>query len=210
MLSARLVASLIALAMTGCVGEVRPGQVPASTASPRTDSVRWSSLPVSYCLDLGESGYVDDAAFERLVRRAFEAWGAPARDRGRCDGAMKEEDGVSQIGWGTATEPTHEGGVFQAGFTRVRFRACGSDCPAGAEAVLSEADIIVERDPPRSFRNERCLYSVLLHEAGHFLGLQHLPPPALMSPSTSSCRSDLTEADRQALSDRYGDDLTRN
>jgi len=72
-------------------------------------------------------------------------------------------------------------------------------------ARLPRPDITIDADPPRAFRNEECLASTLLHEAGHFLGLEHLPPPAVMQPETSDCPLHLTDADRQALYERYGD-----
>ena len=73
---------------------------------------------------------------------------------------------------------------------------------------LLEADIIIEKSAPRDFRSARCLYSTLLHETGHFLGIQHLPPPAVMQPETSDCPTKLTAADTAEVVARYGDRAT--
>ena len=39
---------------------------------------------------------------------------------------------------------------------------------------------------------------------GHFLGLEHLPAPAVMAAETSTCLDALTDADLEALFARYG------
>ena len=57
--------------------------------------------------------------------------------------------------------------------------------------------------PPPDFRGERCLLGTLLHEVGHFFGLEHSPAPAIMEAETSSCILALTDGDRGALSARY-------
>jgi hypothetical protein len=67
-----------------------------------------------------------------------------------------------------------------------------------------EADITIDTAPPAEFRGGDCLYSTLLHETGHFLGLEHLPAPAVMASETSTCLGTLTGADREALRARYG------
>ena len=46
---------------------------------------------------------------------------------------------------------------------------------------------------------------ILLHEAGHFLGLPHLESPAVMAPESADCPQDLTSADRAELAELYAD-----
>ena len=168
--------------------------------------LRWQTLPISYCLDLAADGYAGDDSFTTLVERAFEAWGVSSQMKGRCDGETREADGRNEIGWGAPPVPPANGpGVYEAGYTRIRYRSCTKNCH-GADSEVIEADIIIDRNAPRNFRNERCLYSVLLHEIGHLLGLPHLPAPAVMAAVTTSCPQALSDSDRRALQDRYGAD----
>ncbi|HEY7268608.1 MAG TPA: matrixin family metalloprotease [Dehalococcoidia bacterium] len=173
------------------------------------DTLHWPALPVTYCLDLAQDGYADPATFTRLVHMAFDAWGVESQDRGRCDGGLKESDQRNEIGWGAPPVPPANGpGVYEAGYTRLRFRNCTRNCH-GIASDLLEADVIIDRNAPRTYRNERCLYSVLLHEVGHLLGLPHMPAPSVMASVTNSCPQEPTDADRRALADLYGGALSQ-
>jgi hypothetical protein len=66
-----------------------------------------------------------------------------------------------------------------------------------------EADIYIDPEPTTAPGSEQCLDATVLHEVGHFLGLPHLDPPALMAPVTTTCGGELTQADRAALRARY-------
>ena len=164
---------------------------------------RWNDVPVTYCIVPG-TGYVSDAVFVASVDRAFAAWGVPSINNGACDG-IDNEDGTNEIGWGDLRTSASRGpGVYEAGLTSIRYRKCTSGCDPNDTVHLVEADITIDAAPPREFRSSRCLYSTLLHEAGHFLGLEHLPAPAVMATETSTCPAALTAADREALRERYG------
>jgi hypothetical protein len=132
----------------------------------------------------------------------------PSQAEGRCDRDMRQGDGKNEIGWATPpVPPANGGGVYEAGYTRLRYRACVRDCH-GANFEILEADIVIDQNAPRGFRSETCLYSAILHEVGHLLGLPHLPPPAVMAAVTTACPQAPAQTDRRALDQRYGGSQT--
>lgn len=183
-----------------------PTATPTPALPPNPDALqRWAGVPVSYCIASDQTGYVGQDEFTALVARAFAAWGVPAVNNGDCP-AIIEDDDVNQIGWGSlGTGPDARGDVFEAGLTSLRYRRCTSGCDPNDPVHIIEADITIDATPPREFRTTRCLYGTLLHETGHFLGLEHLPPPTVMAAETSTCLEALTDADVEALLARYGD-----
>ena len=189
-----------------------PTVPPPPTATPTAllpanplDLNRWDSLPVHYCVDATETGFATGSDFASLVARAFAAWGVPVADDGACAGRSVNGDKMNEIGFGTPTNVPPAGShVTEAGETSTTYSECTSGCTPGDRVKLVEADIVIESEPPRQFRTRDCLYSTLLHETGHFLGLEHLPAPAVMAAETSDCPTELTAADRGALLMRYG------
>lgn len=187
--------------------DVTPGEVPEEIRD-----ARWQSLPVSYCIVPSDAGFVETDRFTELVAEAFAAWDAEVASDGECDTAERgnerneitwespDAEGVSPSG------ASSDGGVFQAGFTRQLFRQCVSGCQGGAQSQIVEADILITPEPPEEFRNDECLFSTLLHEAGHFLGVPHLESPAVMAPASTECPQELTEADRTVLADLYANE----
>ena len=165
---------------------------------------RWRTVPVHFCVSPGDTGYVTPAEFIDAVARAFDAWGIAWQSDGAC-GPVMPDDGTNEIGWATLTENGNVAGRdYEAGLTQTTTQECTSNCDPNDPVRLSEADITIDRSPPREFRNARCFYSTLLHEVGHFLGLGHLPSPAIMAARASGCPTEITAADQQALRDRYG------
>ena len=183
-----------------------PTATPTPTLPANPDGLhRWDTLPVHYCIDESVDGFVPLAQFGRIVEQAFAAWGVPATDDGPCKGPNREGDDVNEIGFGTPPGGPPPGSrVTEAGVTLTTYSECNANCRPEDPVRLVEADIIIERTAPSQFRSERCLYSTLLHETGHFLGLTHLPSPAIMEAETSSCHTELTQADLDALRARYG------
>lgn len=187
--------------------EVTPGTVPEEIRG-----ARWQSFPVRYCVFADDSGFVPPERFGELVNEAFRRWGAEVISDGACDAAERGND-RNEIGWGTAEAVTAQGphaGVFQAGFTRQLFRSCPGGCEGGAESRIVEADVLIEPSPHEQFTSEECLFATLLHETGHFLGVPHLESPAVMAPAASTCPQQLTEADRAALGELYGEPPASN
>ncbi len=164
---------------------------------------RWRTAPVHFCVSSGDAGYVTPAEFIDAVARAFDAWGVAWQSDGAC-GPVVPDDGKNEIGWGSLPANDSNGRDYEAGLTQTTVQECTANCDPNDPVRLSEADITIDRSPPQEFRNARCFYSTLLHEVGHFLGLSHLPPPAIMAARTSGCPAELTDADRQALLERYG------
>ena len=164
---------------------------------------RWRNVPVHFCVSSGDAGYVTPAEFIDAVARAFDAWGIAWQSDGAC-GPVVPDDGKNEIGWGSLPANDSNGRDYEAGLTQTTTQECTSNCDPNDSVRLSEADITIDRSPPQEFRNERCFYSTLLHEVGHFLGVQHLAPGTIMAARTTGCPTELTDADRQALRDRYG------
>jgi hypothetical protein len=199
------IAVIVLLASTACL-EVRGPDV-VVTAEPQAaelQGARWQKLPIEYCIVKSSAGFTSTDEFRSLTSRAFAAWGVEVVDDGACGGDISRQDGVNEIGWGVPVEA--QGGNEEAGFTRILYRQCSGGCANGAPNRIVEADIIISDDPPERWQTSRCLYSTLLHETGHFLGVPHLDSPAIMAPASSECPQELTQMDRDALRLLYGSD----
>lgn len=183
-----------------------PIPTPTPELPPNPDSLqRWSELPVHYCVSDSSEGFVPFDEFALLVKQAFAAWGVASVDDGGC-GPPVDDDRVNTIGWdqlqnADAAAPD----VYEAGVTQTRYSECTSGCGFGETVELVEADVRIDTEPPRRFRTRACLYSTVLHEVGHFLGLEHLPAPAVMAAETTTCADTLTDIDLAALRLRYGE-----
>ena len=195
-----------ATALAEAKGTPTPTPVPVPPLPPNPQGLaRWDTVPVHFCISPDGAGYVTPAQFLDAVVRAFNAWGIEWKSDGACAGPVVPNDGRSEIGWGRL--PANSGGGagdYEAGLTQTVTQQCTANCDPNDYVHLSEADITIDPQPPSEYRTARCLYSTMLHEVGHFLGLQHLPSPAIMAARTSGCPTELTAADRQALRVRYG------
>jgi hypothetical protein len=175
------------------------------TAEPQRSELqgaRWEQTPLHYCVVEQGQGFTDIGEFRTQLTAAFAAWGLDTVDDGACSQGVTRADGINQVGWGRP--PEAQGGSEEAGFTRIVYRQCARGCENGAQNRIVEADIIIAEDPPQRWRTTKCLYSTLLHETGHFLGLPHLDSPAVMAPATATCPTELTQMDLDALDLLYG------
>jgi hypothetical protein len=199
----RLVALLsvvLLLLLTSCVSlqqqkiEVTPGTVP-----PEIQGARWPDMPVSYCtVRDDQGGFVDYQTFVRLLQQAISQWGVPTAYSGDCGHAIEAGDGTNEVGWGDLGAPSN---LNEAGNTNIRYRST----PGRGTPDIVEADITIERTPAAGRDTEDCLFTTLLHETGHLLGVQHLDASTVMSPVISDCIQELTPDDQAAIHALYGD-----
>lgn len=172
--------------------EVEPESVPAEI-----EGARWPNPPVPYCIVRDpEGGFADHETLVALTQEAMEHWGVPTLYEGDCPGPLETNNGRNEIAWGDLPDA----GAFlsKAGSTNLRYltRVLNGD------TEITEADIVINRTPPAGKDSTECLFSTLLHEAGHFFGLFHLEA-GVMSPVITECYQELTPADREAMDALY-------
>ena len=168
--------------------------------APPLGAARWQSLPVVYCIDAFQPGYVEDEALAASVERAFERWGVPAESDGACAQTMRLGDGVSSIGWRPrAQDETWIGKTWI-------IRSCEFFCDVHERRAIAESDIRLEPLPAMRFRTEACLDDLILHEVGHFLGLRHSDEGVIRQGGVCS-GTEFTSADLAPLFERYGDEI---
>lgn len=173
--------------------EVAPGTVP-----PEIQGARWPDLPIAYCIVQGQqAGFVDDETFVALTQRAFATWGVPTAYEGDCGHPITDGNDQNEIGWGDLEgNPTS---LTEAGNTNLRYVSS----PFGGAPDITEADITVHREPAHGRDTEECLFTTLLHETGHVIGLTHSAQDTVMSPVIEDCLQEPTPADRAALDALY-------
>jgi len=180
----------------------------------------WWDGEIAYCVNpTGGPPGLDGDAFVALVERAAGRWQEvaargpgvahgtlPLASRGRCESSPDtRDDGISTVGW------ADDLGLAIAGMT----------WPNAAQGVVSEMDVRISRGfvvrllarYPTTRTLQACVFSTVVHELGHVLGLDH--PRSRSLPSTmqgfgaSRCdKGQPTKADRANLLRRYGPDGT--
>jgi hypothetical protein len=188
---------LVGLLVCGCVElqssfEVTPRPLPTEV-----QGATWPRTPVTYCVVRGEEGgFVPHETFAGLAQDAMAAWPLPTAFQGECPGPVTGGNGINEIGWGDL--PGEPATLTEAGQTSLRYLSDGRGPPD-----IVEADVTIERLPGIGKATEACLYTTLLHEAGHMLGVPHLATSNVMSPVITDCIQELTPADRAALEALY-------
>lgn len=191
---------VLSVLLIGCIEvvrqeqiEVTPGVVPAEIRG-----ATWPDTPVSYCtVNDDEGGFVDYGTFVELTRRAVAAWGVDSAYEGDCGHGIEPGNGTNEVGWGVLSRDPSS--LNEAGNTNIRYRSG----PGGGPPDIIEADITIEREAAPGRDSVECLYTTLLHEAGHLFGVPHLDQTTVMSPVISDCHQELTQADLDAIRELY-------
>jgi hypothetical protein len=174
---ALLILFILPALILGCIEIERKVAVTPGEVPAEIRAASWSERPIPYCVVLDqEGGFVNHQTLVRLTQEAFEAWGVPTVFEGRCSGGQEQEDNVNEIGFGDLDQTPN---------------------------VLVEADIVIEREAPKNKDGEDCLFTTLLHETGHFLGLPHMDADTIMSPVIMECLQEPTAKDRAVLDELY-------
>ena len=169
-------------------------------------SVRWDR-EILYCANpAGGPPGLDGDAFVALVERAAARWQAvgegslPLGPRGRCGNDPSAlGDGMNTIGW------VGDLGLVIAAQAR----------PDAEHGLLREIDIrlsrgyflrLQARDPAKTL--QKCVFSTLVHEMGHLLGLDHprsrMLPSSMQGVGAARCdKGQPTASDKENLLRRY-------
>jgi hypothetical protein len=167
------------------------------------------TIPVPYCINPDNGPIASDGSplvsaerFVSIVRQAFQTWEEVRESyisfsyRGLCrNDPFSNRDGINTVGWGWLFG-TAAGLAEPSGSNGHLLRQ-------NALAQLFEMDLIIDVryaqsfDDPRDYLN-RQLPHIVLHEAGHFLGLGHsMDPCSVMLPSgigSGLCWADIAGA----------------
>ncbi|MDF1565050.1 MAG: hypothetical protein P1V51_18570 [Deltaproteobacteria bacterium] len=162
-------------------------------AGPGGEPLRWASFPVPYRLGPTERRCEERL---RLLRRGFEAWMAPPdspvalRYEGPIDEAFVSGDGESSavvleaVGW-----PPELGDARTTAGATLHLSAAGTSQLLEADLGLNAVEFNWADETPAADALD--LWSVVTHEVGHLLGLEHAcdgPGPIRCADAPASIR----------------------
>jgi Matrixin len=182
----------------------------------------WPSSCVSFTMEESGSAYVDVDTATRLMTEAFALWSAaecdgsgahPSIEVGVSDARTSCEDVGYSTRYGNANSVVFrdERWPYDAPY----FELAATTVTSDGDGVIHDADLEINTTLPIFIAGETSaggivgahdLRSIMVHEAGHFLGLDHsLEDQAIMyrSLQPGEVRSELSSDDVAAICDAY-------
>jgi hypothetical protein len=181
-----------------CTFDLVPGR-PGAVENYRP-VIRWPKTALTWALVKPYAG-LDEQSQAVEIQQAFDKWAAVCPltfsqidpDSGTADIVILFEDG--DLGDGTRFDSSGDPGRDELG--RAFF-------PGTSRAGLIQLDAN-DSWSLEPAEGHKYLPSVILHEIGHALGVEHVSSPmAVMAPENSSCATSLTSADIEAVQSLYG------